>query len=350
MVRTSRSPIVALPSEQAERSSVGLPQTSADGEAIASAIRTIEIESAGLAMLGGALRGALGAALARAVETIAAAPGRVIVSGMGKSGHVGRKVAATFASTGTPAFFVHPAEASHGDLGMITSDDVILALSWSGETAELGDMLNYARRFRVPLVAVTSNASSALGRAANVALVLPKAGEACPHGLAPTTSTTMQLALGDALSVALLESRKFTPGDFKRFHPGGKLGAVLTFVRDLMHVGDTVPLAPLGSKMSEALIVMTQKSFGCVGVVDAAGRLVGIVTDGDLRRHMGPKLIEMPVDEVMTRSPRTIAPDALVASAMSELEGRAITALFVVDDGKPVGLLHIQDLLKRGIA
>ncbi|RXF66929.1 KpsF/GutQ family sugar-phosphate isomerase [Hansschlegelia zhihuaiae] len=318
--------------------------------AVASAIRTIEIEQAGLASLGGALKGALGEAFAAAVAAIAASRGRVIVSGMGKSGHVGRKIAATLASTGTPAFFVHPAEASHGDLGMIASEDVILALSWSGETAELRDMLHYASRFRVPVVAVTSSAASALGRSADVVLTLPRVGEACPHGLAPTTSTTMQLALGDALSVALLESRKFTPGDFKRFHPGGKLGAVLAFVRDLMHVGDAVPLISLEARMSEALIVMTQKSFGCVGVVDEAGALVGIVTDGDLRRHMGPELTAMRVEAVMTRAPRVVAPDDLAAQALSELEGRSITALFVVENHKPVGLVHIHDLLKIGIA
>lgn len=319
-------------------------------EAIASAMRTIEIEQAGLASLGGALKGALGVAFAAAVETIAGAKGRVIVSGMGKSGHVGRKIAATMASTGTPAYFVHPGEASHGDLGMITQDDVVVALSWSGETAELRDVLQYATRFRVPVVAITSTVDSALGRAADVVLILPKVGEACPHGLAPTTSTTMQLALGDALSVALLESRKFTAGDFKRFHPGGKLGAVLAFVRDVMHVGDAVPLVPLGAKMSEALIVMTQKSFGCVGVVDEKGALIGVVTDGDLRRHMGPGLIEAPVEWIMSRSPRSIAPDDLAAGAMSEIQSRAITALFVVENGKPVGLVHIHDLLKLGIA
>lgn len=319
-------------------------------EAIASAVRTIEIEQAGLASLSGALKGALGAAFAAAVETIAAARGRVIVTGMGKSGHVGRKIAATFASTGTPAFFVHPAEASHGDLGMITSDDVVLALSWSGETAELRDMLHYARRFRVPIVAVTSKVDSALGRAADVVMILPRVGEACPHGLAPTTSTTMQLALGDALSVALLESRKFSPGDFKRFHPGGKLGAVLTFVRDVMHSGPAVPLVSLEAKMSEALIVMSAKSFGCVGVVDASGALAGVVTDGDLRRHMGPALTEAPVTEIMSRTPRTISPGDLAAGAMSEMQGRAITALFVVENDRPVGLVHIHDLLKLGIA
>ncbi|WP_020177472.1 KpsF/GutQ family sugar-phosphate isomerase [Methylopila sp. M107] len=316
---------------------------------VAAAIRTVEIEQAGLGSLAGALKGALGLAFARAVETIVASKGRVVVSGIGKSGHIGRKVAATLASTGTPAFFVHPAEASHGDLGMIAPDDVILAISWSGETAELRDILQYAHRFRVPLVAITSSLESALGRAADVALVLPHVGEACPHGLAPTTSTTMQLALGDALSVALLESGKFTPGDFKRFHPGGKLGAVLTFVRDVMHAGDAAPLIRSGAPMSEALLVMTQKSFGCVGVVDEAGMLIGIVTDGDLRRHMGPGLTAMAVDQVMTRSPRVIRPDDLAAGAMSELEGRAITALFVVDQGRPVGLVHIHDLLKLGL-
>lgn len=319
-------------------------------QSLASALRTVETEAAGLSELAAALNGPLGQPFARAVETIAAARGRTIVSGMGKSGHVGRKIAATFASTGTPAFFVHPAEASHGDLGMITSDDVVLALSWSGETAELRDMVHYTGRFRVPLIAVTSREDSALGREADIALVLPRATEACPHGLAPTTSTTMQIAIGDALAVALLESRSFTPSDFRRFHPGGKLGAVLTFVRDAMHQGEAVPLVPVGSKMSEALIVMSAKSFGCVGVVDAKGALVGIVTDGDLRRHMGPGLTAMAVEEVMTRSPRTVRSTDLAAQALSELQSRAITALFVVDDGRPAGLVHIHDLLKLGVA
>ncbi|GLK67306.1 KpsF/GutQ family sugar-phosphate isomerase [Hansschlegelia plantiphila] len=349
MVSSLRSP--SLPA-----STVRTPEPGTDAlqetrtAAIQSARRTIETETDGLARLRRALDAGLGAAFARAVETLAAARGRTIVSGMGKSGHIGRKIAATFASTGTPAFFVHPAEASHGDLGMITADDVVLAFSWSGETAELRDILQYARRFRVPVIAVTSSPSSALARAADVVLVLPKVAEACPHGLAPTTSTTMQLALGDALAVALLESRQFTPGDFKRFHPGGKLGAVLTFVRDAMHHGDDIPLVARGTPMSEALIVMTTKSFGCVGVTDENGALIGIVTDGDLRRHMGPDLTGKLVEQVMTRAPRVVAPDDLAASAMSELEGRSITALFVVDKGKPVGLIHIHDLLKLGIA
>lgn len=320
------------------------------GAAVASALRTIDLEAAGVARLAEALGGELGGAFARAVELIAGATGRVIVTGMGKSGHVGRKLAATFASTGTPAFFVHPGEASHGDLGMITPNDVILALSWSGETVELRDMLHYATRFRVPLVALTARAESALGEAADVKLVLPQATEACPHGLAPTTSTTMQIVMGDALAVALLESRKFTPTDFKRFHPGGKLGAVLSFVRDVMHSGAALPLIRDDARMAEALIVMSAKSFGCVGVTDADGGLVGIVTDGDLRRHMGPELTSMTVEAVMTRSPRVVRTDDLAAEALSVLEGRAITALFVVDDGKPVGLVHIHDLLKLGIA
>ncbi|MGA0530458.1 KpsF/GutQ family sugar-phosphate isomerase [Hansschlegelia sp. KR7-227] len=346
----SSSPVSALPapSDLDEFGTSGALGARVD--AVTSAVRTLEIEAAGLDELARAMKGDLGAGFAAAVDLIAGARGRTIVSGMGKSGHVGRKIAATFASTGTPAFFVHPAEASHGDLGMITSDDVILALSWSGETAELRDLLHYARRFRVPVIAVTSTPKSALGRAADVVLILPKASEACPHGLAPTTSTTMQVALGDALAVALLESRKFTPGDFKRFHPGGKLGAVLTFVRDAMHVGEAVPLIARGAKMSEALIVMSAKSFGCVGVVDEAGCLVGIVTDGDLRRHMGPDLTGMAVDAVMTPSPRVVAPDDLAAGALSELESRSITALFVVEDRKPVGLVHIHDLLKLGLA
>jgi arabinose-5-phosphate isomerase len=335
----------SLPSEPLDVISTG-----AAAAAVASASRTIEIETAALEALRAALDDELGPAFAKAVARLGGATGRIIVSGMGKSGHVGRKIAATFASTGTPSFFVHPAEASHGDLGMITPDDVVLALSWSGETAELRDLLNYSRRFRVTVVAVTSSATSALGRAADIALLLPKVAEACPHGLAPTSSTTMQLAIGDALAVALLESRKFTPGDFQRFHPGGKLGAVLTFVRDAMHVGDAIPLAPLGTPMSEALIEMSRKSFGCVGVVDGDGALVGIVTDGDLRRHMGPNLTGMPVEAVMTKNPKVIAPDDLAASALSELQGRAITALFVVENGKPVGLVHIHQLLKLGLA
>lgn len=315
-----------------------------------SALNTLEAESAGLAALSAAIADGLGRSFVAAVEAIASVSGRVIVTGMGKSGHVGRKIAATFASTGTPAYFVHPGEASHGDLGVISKDDVIIALSWSGETAELRDLTDYAKRFRVTLIAVTANADSALGQAADIALVLPAAKEACPLGLAPTTSTLMQLALGDALAVALFESRGFTALQFREFHPGGKLGASLTFVRDVMHRGPSMPLVALGTRMSDALVEMTGKGFGCVGVTGGDGALVGIVTDGDLRRHMRDDLLKSPVDSVMTKNPRSIRPDQLAAEALEILNSRKVTALFVVENTKPVGLVHVHDLLRIGVA
>jgi arabinose-5-phosphate isomerase len=315
-----------------------------------SALRTLETEAAGLAALSAALDDGMGAPFIEAVERIRSVSGRVIVTGMGKSGHVGRKIAATLASTGTPAYFVHPGEASHGDLGVITRDDAIIALSWSGETAELRDLTDYAKRFRVALIAVTANAESTLARAADIALVLPAAKEACPLGLAPTTSTLMQLALGDALAVALFESRGFTALQFKEFHPGGKLGASLTFVRDVMHRGGSVPLVALGTRMSDALVVMTGKGFGCVGVTDGAGLLVGIITDGDLRRNMRDDLLKSSVDSVMTRNPKSMRPDQLAAEALELLNARKVTALFVVEQGKPVGLVHVHDLLRIGVA
>ncbi|MEJ2123489.1 MAG: KpsF/GutQ family sugar-phosphate isomerase [Alphaproteobacteria bacterium] len=324
----------------------------AKNAAIATARRTLDLELAGLTALKDAIDDGLNEIFAAAIETIFAANGRVIVTGLGKSGHVGQKIAATMASTGTPAFFVHPSEASHGDLGMITSRDVILALSWSGETVELGSIISYSRRFAVPLIAITSKAESALGKAADMVLALPVAQEACPHGLAPTTSTTMQLAMGDCLAIALLERRGFSAADFKVFHPGGQLGANLKYASDIMHKGDRLPLAASGTAMSEALSVMTQKSFGCLGVVDAEGQLTGIITDGDLRRNMGPDLLSATVDAVMTRSPRTIAPDTLVSTALAMINRpeKLITALFVVETGKPVGILHIHDLLRIGVA
>jgi len=293
----------------------------------------------------------LGGAFDRAVEIISHAAGRTIVTGMGKSGHVARKIAATMASTGTPAYFVHPGEASHGDLGMIRQDDVILALSWSGETAELADIITYSRRFAIPLVAITSGAESALGREADVRLCLPRAEEACPNGLAPTTSTTMQLAIGDALAVALLEAKGFTAQDFRLFHPGGKLGARLTFLRDVMHAGERLPLVREGALMGEAVVEISAKGFGCVGVLDAAGKLAGIVTDGDLRRHMRPDLMSAPVAQVMTRAPQVGAADQLAVEALQTLSSRKIGALFVVDGaGKPVGIVHLHDLLRIGAA
>jgi arabinose-5-phosphate isomerase len=315
-----------------------------------SALRTLELERDGLVALRAEVEGTLGDRLSEAVKVLSKARGRVIVSGIGKSGHIGQKLAATFASTGTPAFFVHPSEASHGDLGMITREDVVLAMSWSGETVELFSIITYSRRFSVPLIAITSRAESALGKAADIVLELPRAKEACPHGLAPTTSTTMQLAIGDCLAIALLEAKGFTAHDFKSIHPGGSLGAQLKLVGDLMHKADRLPLVKLDAVMSEALVTMTEKSFGCVGVVDEKGRLVGMITDGDLRRHMGSALITRRASEIMTRKPFTVGPDLLASAALEQINAMKKTQLFVVSDGKPVGILHVHDLLRAGVA
>jgi len=322
----------------------------APSAAVASALRTLEVEREGLSALMRALDDGLGRHLDAAVELIAGAAGRVIVTGMGKSGHVGRKIAATLASTGTPAYFVHPGEASHGDLGMIRRDDVIVALSWSGETSELSDLTAYANRFGVGLVAITSNADSTLARAADVCLCLPSAKEACPNGLAPTTSTTMQLALGDALAVALLETRGFSAQDFRVFHPGGKLGALLKQVKDVMHRGERLPLVPLGTPMTEAIVRQSEKGFGCVIVTTPAGDLAGIVTDGDLRRHMGGDLLARRVEDVMSPNPTTVPPDALLGEALEIIETRKKGALIVVEGSRPVGLVHVLDLLRAGAA
>jgi arabinose-5-phosphate isomerase len=315
-----------------------------------SAARTLALEIRGLQAVERAVQNDAQQSFAAAVAAVNRARGRVIVTGMGKSGHIGQKIAATLASTGTPAFFVHPAEASHGDLGMIARDDVILALSWSGETVELASVITYSRRFGVTLIALTSRGDSALGKAADIVIELPRMEEACPHGLAPTTSTIMQLALGDALAIALLESRGFSANDFKIFHPGGKLGANLRHVRDLMHTGDRLPVAAESAAMSEALLIMTEKSFGCLGVLCGEGALCGILTDGDLRRHMGPELLGRRAGEVMTRSPKTVAPDTLASAAMQIMNEARITALFVVEGGRPVGIVHVHDLLRAGVA
>jgi arabinose-5-phosphate isomerase len=317
---------------------------------IASALRTLDTERDGVAALAAAMCGDLGAPFVAAVETIRNARGRVIVTGMGKSGHVGRKIAATLASTGTPAFFVHAADASHGDLGMITSDDVMLALSWSGETEELKDLINYSRRFGIPLIAVTVSADSTLGKSADVVLAVPATREACPHNLAPTTSSLMQLALGDALAIALLESKGFSAMDFGVFHPGGQLGAALKFVHNVMHPGAAVPLIKRGAPMSEAIVEMSAKGFGCVAVIDDSGKLAGVITDGDLRRHMRADLLQAPVDEVMTESPKVVRPDQLVSEALQLLNSSKITALVVVEQGRPVGIVHFHDLLRAGVA
>lgn len=309
---------------------------------IATARRVIDIETEGLIALSKGLDGSF----AHAVETILKAKGRVIVSGMGKSGHIARKIAATLASTGTPAQFVHPAEASHGDLGMVTPDDVVVMLSNSGETPELADLIAHTRRFAIPLIGVASNPASTLLRQSDVALVLPKVPEASTGGLVPTTSTTMTLALGDALAVALMEHRKFTPEQFRVFHPGGKLGARLSKVRDLMH--QDMPLVTEATPMPDALIEISAKGFGVVGVTDAAGALIGIVTDGDLRRHM-TGLLEQTAGQVMTTTPRVIAPDALAEAAVAEMDAHKITSLFVVEAGHPIGIIHIHDCLRAGV-
>ncbi|MGM4916043.1 KpsF/GutQ family sugar-phosphate isomerase [Tardiphaga sp. 813_E8_N1_3] len=319
-------------------------------EAIASALRTLEAEASGVTALATALQSDLGPAFVAAADLILKAKGRLIITGLGKSGHIGRKIAATFASTGTPAFFVHAAEASHGDLGMITPDDVIMALSWSGEQPEMKNLITYAKRFKIAVVAITSEATSTLAEAADVALTLPKAREACPHNLAPTTSSLMMLAMGDALAIALLEGRGFTSVDFSVLHPGGKLGAMLKYTRDLMHSGDSVPLKPLGTKMSDALVEMSSKGFGCVGITDSNGHVVGIVTDGDLRRHMRADLMTVSVDEVMTKNPKTISRDLLAGEALEILNSSKITALLVTDARKPVGIVHLHDLLRAGVA
>ncbi|MEI9402824.1 KpsF/GutQ family sugar-phosphate isomerase [Mesorhizobium argentiipisi] len=318
--------------------------------AIESALRTVATEQAGVAALATALADGLAAPFAAAIDLIARIEGRVIVTGVGKSGHIGSKIAATLASTGTPAFFVHPAEANHGDLGMIAKDDAILAMSWSGESKELMGIVAYSRRFSIPLIAITSGENSALARTADVVLLLPAVPEACPHGLAPTTSALLQLVMGDALAIALLEARGFTPDHFRTFHPGGQLGANLTQLREIMHVGERLPLVPSGTGMREAILELSRKGFGCVAITGADGALVGIITDGDIRRHIASDLLSMSVDQVMTKKPKTASPDTLVATALQTINTSAITSLMVVEGGRPVGLVHLHDLLRIGAA
>ncbi len=325
--------------------------TAADSaSAIASALRTIRTELSGLTALTEALENGLAAPFEAAIQLLSKVSGRVIVTGVGKSGHIGAKIAATLASTGTPAFFVHPAEANHGDLGMIAQDDAIIALSWSGESMELKGIVAYSRRFSIPLIAVTSGADSALARESDVVLALPRASEACPHGLAPTTSTLMQLVIGDALAVALLEARGFTPDHFRTFHPGGKLGSSLTQVREIMHTGAEIPVALLGASIPDAVLELSRKRFGCVCVVDQAGQLAGIITDGDLARHLHRNMAELKVEDVMTRGPKTVEGTMLAGAATRILNENNISALVVVEDGRPAGIVHFHDLLRIGAA
>ena len=322
-----------------------------ENSVLESAKRTIETEKRGLEALERAFDDGLAGPFARAVEVIGDISGRVIVTGVGKSGHIGAKLAATFASTGTPAFFVHAAEANHGALGMIARDDVVLAISKGGESAELKSIISFTRRFSIPLIAITCSERSSLATAADIVLLVPNEQEACPNGLAPTTSTLMQLALGDALAVALLEARGFTATDFHVFHPGGKLGASLMHVADIMHVGERLPLVAKGTPMPEAITVLSRKHFGCVGVLDEDGRLCGIVTEGDMARNLTRNLAELAVDDIMTRTPKTVKPTVLATAALALLNQHHIGALIVVDDdNRPLGLVHFHDLLRIGVA
>lgn len=315
---------------------------------ITSARRTIDKEVEALKMM----EDGLDESLSNALDILQNIKGRVIVTGMGKSGHIGSKIAATMASTGTPSFFVHPGEASHGDLGMLTQDDAVIAISNSGETKELSDIIIYCKRYGIPLISMTKNPDSALGRAGDVLLKLPNDGEACPLGLAPTSSTTATLVLGDVLCVALLERKGFTKTDFRQRHPGGKLGSFLQKVSDLMHKGDEVPLVNENTMMQEALLIMTSKMLGCVGIVNADGKLAGIITDGDLRRCLAPDVLSKKVSEVMTRNPKTITADVLAVEALNLMNntGKGITQLFVIDQQKPVGVIHLHDCLRAGVA
>ena len=298
------------------------------------------------------LENSLDETLSKALDVLQQTKGRVIITGMGKSGHIARKIAATMASTGTPSFFLHPGEASHGDLGMITTDDTIIAISNGGESKELSDILVYCRRFNVPTIAITKNPQSSLGQNCDMILKLPDNGEACPLGLAPMSSTTATLVMGDVLAANLMVRKGFTAEDFKLRHPGGKLGAILRHVSDIMHTGEEMPLVSEDAIMQDALITMSAKMLGCVGIVNTQGDLVGMITDGDLRRWMAPNLIEEKVSKVMTKNPRTIRAEALIAEAVNVMNntGRGITNLFVVDGKKPIGIIHIHDCLRAGVS
>lgn len=329
--------------KERDKASYGIQALMTDPLAIAKDVLSQEIKGLEL------LKTALGEDFAGAVALLNSAAGRVVVTGMGKSGHVARKIAATLASTGTPALFVHPAEASHGDLGMISADDVILALSKSGETAELGDLLAHAARFTIPVVAITAEMHSTLAKAAVASLILPEADEACGQTFAPTTSTTMMMALGDALAVALLRERGFTAGDFQGFHPGGRLGAALRRARDLMHGADGLPLTSEDTPMPEVVKTISGGGFGCVGVVDENGLLIGVITDGDIRRQFDKIAQNKLARDVMTKEPRTAAPDTLAGDVLAHMSRNKITAVFVIEHGKPVGIIHVHDCLSIGV-
>ena len=322
-------------------------KTNTEQTDLASAIRTIDSETETINKLKETLSDG---SLTRALDTMQKSKGRIIVTGMGKSGHIGKKIAASLASTGTPSFFVHPAEASHGDLGMITEDDVVIAISNSGESKELIDILNYCKRFGITLISITKNPESSLGKAGDIILRLPNNGEACPLGLAPTSSTTATLVLGDILTIGMIERNGFSKSDFNDRHPGGKLGSILQRVSDLMHTGEEMPLLEEHTNMQSALLEMTSKRLGCVGFVNKNGELTGIITDGDLRRCLSPKILDEQAFNLMTKNPKTISKDALASEALKIMHDKKITNLFVVENQKPVGVIHIHDLLNNGVA
>lgn len=332
----------------ADRAAALTPLSGQDGD-LTAARRVLDCASEAVKALADSLNGDF----SRAVEVMLGVKGRVIVSGMGKSGHIARKIAATLASTGTPAHFVHPAEASHGDLGELVPGDALLVLSWRGETAELSDLVTHAKRFRIPVIGMAGKAESSLMQAADVRLSLPQSREACPMGLAPTTSTTLMLILGDALAVALMERRGFSADQYRELHPGGSLGRALIRVSDLMHSGDEIPLAVETDSMQQVLIVMAARRFGCVGITDKRGSLIGIITDGDLSRHMSRDLLDKSAGEVMTRNPKIALIGQLAAEALAFMNDNKITRLFVLDPKdrtkKPLGILHIHDCLRAGL-
>ncbi len=296
------------------------------------------------------LKESLNETFTQALDVMQNAKGRIIITGMGKSGHIGKKIAASLASTGTPSFFVHPAEASHGDLGMITEDDVVVAISNSGESKELVDILNYCKRFGIKLISITKNAESSLGKAGDIVLLLPNNGEACPLGLAPTSSTTATLVLGDILTAGLIERKGFTKSDFNARHPGGKLGSILQKVSDLMHSGTDMPILEENSDMQRVLLEMTSKRLGCVGFINSNGEFTGMLTDGDLRRCLSPQILEEKAVNLMTKNPKTISKDVMASEAMKIMHDKKITNIFVLENNKPIGVIHIHDLLNNGVA
>jgi arabinose-5-phosphate isomerase len=296
------------------------------------------------------LREGLNDNLTKALDIMQNSKGRIIITGMGKSGHIGKKIAASLASTGTPSFFVHPAEASHGDLGMITEDDVVIAISNSGESKELIDILNYCKRFGIKLIAITKNSQSSLGKAGDIILELPNNGEACPLGLAPTSSTTATLVLGDILTTGLIERKGFTKSDFNQRHPGGKLGSILQRVSDLMHTNSDMPILEENSNMQQVLLEMTSKRLGCVGFINSVGELTGMLTDGDLRRCLSPEILAKKASELMTKNPKTISKDIMASEALKIMHDKKITNIFIVENKKPIGVIHIHDLLNNGVA